>query len=48
VLVASLAGYWTVNGPPGPFARLVSGGPEPAATAQAPAPVPVPEQGGRD
>jgi polysaccharide chain length determinant protein (PEP-CTERM system associated) len=39
VLVASIAGNWIVNGPPGPLARLVAGGgPAPAASAPPPAP----------
>ena len=50
VLVASLAGNWIVNGPPGPLARLLSGGaPEvaaPAEAAQAPAANPT-QSGGR-
>jgi polysaccharide chain length determinant protein (PEP-CTERM system associated) len=37
VLVASLAGNWIVNGPPGPIAGLLAGGGAPAAAAQAPA-----------
>jgi polysaccharide chain length determinant protein (PEP-CTERM system associated) len=37
VLVASLAGNWIVNGPPGPLAGLLAGGGAPAAAAQAPA-----------
>jgi polysaccharide chain length determinant protein (PEP-CTERM system associated) len=41
VLVASLAGNWIVNGPPGPLARLVSGGgPAPAAAPPPPAAAP--------
>jgi hypothetical protein len=46
VLVASLAGNWMVNGPPGSLSRLVSGAgsPQPAAEAAAPAPAP---SGGR-
>jgi protein tyrosine kinase modulator len=36
VLVASLAGHWIVNGPPGPLAGLLSGGPPAAAPARAP------------
>jgi polysaccharide chain length determinant protein (PEP-CTERM system associated) len=41
VLVASLAGNWIVNGPPGPLARLVSGA---GAAPETPA---VPSSGGR-
>ena len=40
VLVASLAGNWIVNGPPGPLSRLLGAGAgdrAPAAAAQAPA-----------
>jgi hypothetical protein len=37
VLVASLAGNWIVNGPPGPITGLLAGGGAPAAVAQAPA-----------
>jgi polysaccharide chain length determinant protein (PEP-CTERM system associated) len=48
VLVASLAGNWIVNGPPGPLARLLSASrgavaPAPAETGQAPS---NPAQGG--
>jgi len=43
VLVASLAGSWIVNGPPGPLARLTSG----ATPAPAPAPAPAAPSGGR-
>jgi len=49
VLVASLAGSWIVNGPPGPLARLLSAGgsaPVPAEAAQAPAANPS-QSGGR-
>lgn len=47
VLVASLAGNWIVNGPPGPLARLISGGSgEPVSTGAASAPAPNPSQGG--
>ena len=39
VLVASLAGNWIVNGPPGPLARLIAGaGPGPGAAAAPRAP----------
>jgi uncharacterized protein involved in exopolysaccharide biosynthesis len=39
VVVASIAGNWIVNGPPGPLARLVAGGgPAPATSAPPPAP----------
>jgi polysaccharide chain length determinant protein (PEP-CTERM system associated) len=41
VLVASLAGNWIVNGPPGPLARLVGGAPS------APEAPPSPQGGGR-
>jgi polysaccharide chain length determinant protein (PEP-CTERM system associated) len=41
VLVASFAGNWIVNGPPGPLARLVSG------AGAAPETPPVPPGGGR-
>ena len=49
VLVASLAGNWIVNGPPGPLARLVSGSTTaspPAAAAARPATNPA-QGGGR-
>jgi polysaccharide chain length determinant protein (PEP-CTERM system associated) len=46
VLVASLAGHWIVNGPPGPFARLLSAGGAAPAEAAAPAPPAGPAQGG--
>jgi hypothetical protein len=48
VLFASLAGHWIVNGPPGPLARLLSGGGRaapPAEAAQAPPPAPAPSGG---
>jgi hypothetical protein len=37
VLVASLAGNWIVNGPPGPVAGLIAGGGALSAAARAPA-----------
>ena len=37
VLVASLAGNWIVNGPPGPIAGLLAGGGRAAPAAEAPA-----------
>jgi hypothetical protein len=43
VLVASVAGNWIVNGPPGPLARLLSGG---VAGSAAQAPPALPPQGG--
>jgi polysaccharide chain length determinant protein (PEP-CTERM system associated) len=47
VLVASLAGNWIVNGPPGPLARLVSGASrEAVTTGAAPLPAARPAQGG--
>jgi polysaccharide chain length determinant protein (PEP-CTERM system associated) len=46
VLVASLAGNWIVNGPPGPLASLVGSGAPEAPTAQAPA-APPPQGGGQ-
>jgi uncharacterized protein involved in exopolysaccharide biosynthesis len=47
VLVASLAGNWIVNGPPGPLARLIGGG-DRSASAQVAAPVqaPPPQEAG--
>jgi hypothetical protein len=47
MLVASLAGNWIVNGPPGPLARLISGASsESVPTGAAPAAAPSPAQGG--
>ena len=36
VALASFAGNWIVNGPPGPLARLVAGGPAPVTSAAPP------------
>ena len=47
VLVASLAGSWIVNGPPGPLARLTSGGPPAPSAAAPPPPAPTGPSGGR-
>ena len=44
VLVASVAGNWIVNGPPGPLAGLLAGG---APAPVAPAPPPAAPSGGQ-
>jgi polysaccharide chain length determinant protein (PEP-CTERM system associated) len=46
VLVASVAGNWIVNGPPGPLSQLVRGD-GPSSGSPAPAPAPAAPSGGR-
>jgi polysaccharide chain length determinant protein (PEP-CTERM system associated) len=47
VIVASVAGNWMVNGPPGPVVSLVGGRAGGGESAPAPEPAAVPAQGGR-